>query len=286
MNCDPELDYEAMSSLLVAVIGEKHPELLAGAWESIFPNESSALTRAICDKSLPRPLRAGMLREINNAGKGLGIVNKPFGLTFFAGAEIPLAFWDSHLGREWFCRERKPGYEDVRGSDLFFFEKSLSIYREYRLEQATLKIDPKVKDAIESDSPAKLRILLDLEGKTLGVRLLNIILLHRKPNMLWFLMENDKLSGTFLDHRRILFYACANLDADDALGLVEKAEKLQPGIAATCVDALGRNLLWYTLYSGNDCDNNLSDALIGFGCDPDAETAWNLSWRDMKEDEG
>ena len=50
--------------------------------------ESSALTRAICDKSLPRPLRAGMLREINNAGKGLGIVNKPFGLTFFAGPRI------------------------------------------------------------------------------------------------------------------------------------------------------------------------------------------------------
>lgn len=244
--------------------------------------DSSALTRAICDKSLPRPLRAGMLREINNAGKGLGIVNKPIGLTFFSGAEIPLAFWDSHLGRGWFCEQRKPGYEDVRSSGLLFFEKSLSTYPEYRLEQGTLKIDPKVKDAIESDSPAKLRILLDLEGKSLGVRLLNIILLHRKPNMLWFLMENDKLVKEFLDRRRILFYACANLGPADALGLVEKAEKLQPGIAATCVDALGRNLLWYTLYANNERDNNLTDALIGFGCNPDADTAWNLSWRDMK----
>ena len=33
MNCDPEPDYEAMSGLLVAVIDEKHPELLAGAWD-------------------------------------------------------------------------------------------------------------------------------------------------------------------------------------------------------------------------------------------------------------
>ena len=34
MNCDPEPDYEAMSGgLLVAVIDEKHPELLAEAWD-------------------------------------------------------------------------------------------------------------------------------------------------------------------------------------------------------------------------------------------------------------
>lgn len=137
-------------------------------------------------------------------------------------------------------------------------------------------------DAVVNDSPAKLRIMLDLEGKSLGVWLLNIILLHKKPNMLWFLMENDKLAKEFLDHRRILFYACANLEASDALELVEKAEKLQPGIAATCIDAFGRNLLWYTLYSGNDCDTNLTDALVGYGCDPDAETAWNLNWRDME----
>ena len=68
-------------------------------------------------------------------------------------------------------------------------------------------------------------------------------------------------------------------------GLVERAEKLQPGIAATCVDALGRNLLWYSLYSGNGHDRHLTDALVGYGCDPDAETVWNLSWRDMKGEE-
>lgn len=243
--------------------------------------DSSALTRAICDKNLPRPLRAGMLREINNAGKGLGLGNGPIGLSFSYYAEIPLAFQDSDIGRSWFCAQRKPGYEDVRSSGLLFFEKSLNHYREWQLEQGKIKIDPKLKDAIENDSPAQLRILLDLEGKSLGVRLLNVILLHRKPNTLWFLMENDKLAKEFLDHRRILFYACANLGAADALGLVEKAEKLQPGIAATCVDALGRNLLWYSLYANNGRDKNLTDALIGFGCDPDADTAWNLSWRDM-----
>ena len=247
--------------------------------------ESSALTRAICDRNIPRPLRAGMLREINNAGKGLGLGNKPIGLSFYYGAEIPLAFQDSDLGRNWFCAHRNLGYEDVRCSGLLFFEKSLSTYREWQLEQGKVKVDPKVKDAIESDSPAKLRILLDLEGKSLGVRLLNIILLHRKPNTLWFLMENDKLVKEFLDPRRILFYACANLGAEAALGLVERAEKLQPGIAATCVDALGRNLLWYALYSDNGHDRRLTDALVGYGCDPDAETVWNLSWRDMKGEE-
>ena len=88
--------------------------------------ESSALTRAICDRDIPRPLRAGMLREINNAGKGLGLGNKPIGLNFYYGAEIPLALQDSDLGRKWFCERRKPGYEDVRCSGLLFFEKSLN----------------------------------------------------------------------------------------------------------------------------------------------------------------
>ena len=192
-----------------------------------------------------------------------------------------LAFQDSNLGRGWFCSQRKPGYEDVRCSGLLFFEKSLNTYREWQLEQGKVKVDPRVKDAVVNDSPAKLRILLDLEGKSLGVRLFNIILLHRKPNMLWFLMENDNLVKEFLDRRRILFYACANLGAADALGLVEKAENLQPGIAAACIDAFGRNLLWYTLYSDNWRDKTLADALVKYGCDPDAETAWNLSWRDM-----
>ena len=248
----------------------------------IIPDTTSALSRAICDRNIPRPLRAGMLWEINNAGKGQGLGNKPIGLYFYYGAEIPLAFQDSNLGRGWFCSQRKPGYEDVRCSGLLFFEKSLNTYREWQLEQGKVKVDPRVKDAVVNDSPAKLRILLDLEGKSLGVRLFNIILLHRKPNMLWFLMENDKLAREFLDRRRILFYACANLAAADAPGLVEKAEKLQPGIAATCVDAFGRNLLWYTLYSDNWRDKNLTDALVGYGCNPDAETAWNLNWRDME----
>jgi hypothetical protein len=247
--------------------------------------DTSALTRAICDRDIPRPLRAGMLRELNRYGaSAFANLDNPIGIntTLFSRAEIPLAFQDSHEGRRWYCEKRKPGYEDVRCSGLLFFEKSLNTYREWQLEQGKVKVDPRVKDAIEGDSPAKLRILLDLEGKSLGVRLFNIILLHRKPNMLWFLMENDKLVKEFLDRRRILFYACANLGAADALGLVEKAENLQPGIAAACIDVFGRNLLWYTLYSGNDHDKNLTDALAEYGCDPDAETVWRLSWRDMK----
>jgi hypothetical protein len=250
----------------------------------IIPDTISALTRAICDRNIPRLLRAGMLREINRYGaSAFGSLDNPIGIntTHFSRAEIPLAFQDSREGRRWYCEQRKPGYEDVRCSGLLLFEKSLNTYQEWQLEQGKVKVDSRVKDAVVNDSPAKLRIVLDLEGKSLGVRLFNIILLHRKPNMLWFLMENDKLAKEFLSRRRILFYACANLEAADALGLVEKAEKLQPGIAAACIDVFGRNLLWYTLYSDNWRDKNLADALVRYGCDPDAETAWNLSWRDM-----
>ena len=252
----------------------------------IIPEPTSALTRAICDRSLPCPLRAGMLREINGYGASpFGNPDNPVGINIshVTHTELPLAFQDSLEGRRWYCEQRKSGYEDVRCSDLLFFEKSLGTYRKWQLEQGKVKVDPRVEDAVVNDSPAKLRIMLDLEGKSLGVRLFNIILLHRKPNMLWFLMENDNLVKEFIDRRRILFYACANLGAEAALGLVEKAEKLQLGIAATCVDALGRNLLWYTLYSDNWRDRRLTDALVGYGCDPDARTAFGLSWREMKD---
>ena len=137
--------------------------------------ESSALTRAICDRDIPRQLRAGMLRELNRYGaSAFANLDTPIGIntTHFSRAEIPLAFQDSHEGRRWYCEKRKPGYEDVRCSGLLFFEKSLNTYREWQLEQGKAKVDPRVEDAIESDSPAKLRILLDLEGKSLGVRLL------------------------------------------------------------------------------------------------------------------
>lgn len=101
--------------------------------------------------------------------------------------------------------------------------------------------------------------------------------------------EFDHLAWGFpkgvFDERRMLFYVCANWKSDDAAAWLEKAEAKEPGIIKSCVDPLGRNLLWYTLYSENYnwLHENLVNPLVKYGCDPDAETVWGLSWRDMRE---
>ena len=78
----------------------------------------------------------------------------------------------------------------------------------------------------------------------------------------------------------MLFYVCANWDDGHAAAWLEKAEAKQPGIIKSCVDALGRNLLWYTQCNLSHREA-LLETLLKHGCDPDAETVWGLSWRDM-----
>ena len=74
----------------------------------------------------------------------------------------------------------------------------------------------------------------------------------------------------------MLFYICANWPYQDATAWLAK----QPGVIKSCVDTLGRNLLWYTQYNWRH--GKAVDTLLAHGCDPDAETVWGLSWRDMK----
>ena len=78
----------------------------------------------------------------------------------------------------------------------------------------------------------------------------------------------------------MLFYVCANWDGEHAAAWLEKAEAKQPGVIRSCVDALGRNLLWYAQY--NPSHGETEETLLRHGCDPDAETVWGLSWRDMQ----
>jgi hypothetical protein len=78
----------------------------------------------------------------------------------------------------------------------------------------------------------------------------------------------------------MLFFVCANWEAKEAVAWLERAEEKKPGVLKSYVDALGRNLLWYTLYNG--WGSKIADTLLAHGCDPDAETAWGLAWRDMR----
>jgi hypothetical protein len=236
------------------------------------------LANAICDTHLPAVTRARLL---------LAADTKPFRSVPLGGAscEVPLGLLDSGEGRKWYCAKRKPGWEDVLCSDNTFFMNE----RFDEWQWKSIKIAPNVRKAIDADSPAQLMMHLSVAGKNVDRRVLYIILnLHKKKILEW-LMENDDKTREFLTPRRMLFYVCANWIrhsaegkmVEDAVPWLEAAEAKEPGILKSCVDALGRNLLWYTLYNGGG--DQIEDTLLKHGCDPDASTAFGLSWREMKD---
>ena len=105
--------------------------------------------------------------------------------------------------------------------------------------------------------------------------------------ILEYLTEDSDGDGKIISPREMLFYVCANWDANHAVKWLVRSERRHRGLVKTCVDALGRNLLWYRRYfdrsrrRGTGKKNNVVETLLRLGCDPDAETAWGLSWRDM-----
>ena len=120
---------------------------------------------------------------------------------------------------------------------------------------------------------------LSVACKCVDMRLLIVILALHKAKMMEWLLENDERTKKLLGECRMLFYVCAHWPYKDATAWLEKAEARQPGIIQSSVDAFGRNLLWYTLY--NRRHGRADDTLLRHGCDPDTETVWGLSWRDM-----
>ena len=228
---------------------------------------------AICDRSLPKTTRARLLRRVGN--------NCTFnGLSSSRAQDVPLGFLDTAVGRQWYCKHDRPGHEVVCCSDPILFKNfpRKDYSDDVDLEKAN--IDPRVRRAVKADSPAQLMMNLSLLGKKVDAQLLAVILMLGKTNILEWLLENDGKTKKILGERGMLFYICANWPYQDATDWLEKAEAKQPGILKSCVDALGRNLLWYTQY--NRRHGRAEETLLKHGCDSDAETAWGLSWRDMK----
>ena len=202
---------------------------------------------------------------------------------------IPFGLLDSEEGRKDYCARSRTGYETVRCSSRVFFKRIQTI-SSYDWKKGRVKTPDVLKKAIDDDSPAELMLALGVLGKKVDARLLTWLLGFGKTKILDWLMENDEAAKEWLDPRRVLFYKCAN-HWDKSIGeSVEQIERASPGTVASCTDALKRNLLWYTLYNhllsnGGRRESALSpveELLIRHGADPDAETAWGVSWRQLK----
>ena len=247
-------------------------EYLPESLERPFGPRERLVSAAICDRTLPKATRARLLCSVGN--------DRTFdGLPPVEARDVPLGFLDSKAGRKWYCEHGRPGFEVVRCSDPAFF-KNVARDCVDDVDVDKVKIAHKLRKAIDADSPAQLMMQLSVSGKHMDARLLAVILTLCKTKILEWLLENDDKTREFLDERRMLFYVCANWDDEHAAAWLEKAEAKQPGIIKSCVDTLGRNLLWYTQYNWRY--GRAEETLLNHGCDPDAETAWGLSWRDMK----
>ncbi len=253
-----------------------------------FGERERIVSEAICDRALPRPVRARLMAQFVH-GANLG------GMLVGAKAkDIPSAFLDSFAGRKWQSAGKQPGYREIRASDPFFFEKENSF-------EPKTAIEKRIKEAIWADSPAQFMMHVNLAGGGLRAKYFHEVLRQWKTGILDWLTGNDEKVMDLLDKRTMPFYVCANWEGAHAAEYLDNVEKEHPGILKTCVDAQGRNLLWYCLYTGNemliplhlwlpdrfdrnrDGVENLTDVLLRAGCDPDAETVWGLSWRDMEE---
>ena len=202
---------------------------------------------------------------------------------------LPFALLDSEAGRRDYCARKRPGYETVRCSSRVFFKRIQTI-SSFDWKNGRVKTAEVLKKAIDDDSPAEFMLALGVVGKKLDARILTWLLGFGKTKILNWLMENDETAKEWLDPCRILFYKCANFWDKSISESVGQIARTNPGIIASCADALGRNLLWYTLYNhllpnGGVRKSPLSqveELLIRHGADPDAETAWGVSWRQMK----
>ena len=240
-----------------------------------FGRRETLLSDAICDVSRPRPERARLLEAVAWR-RAIG----RFPLDYFEG-DVPTVLLDAAAARRRHVAKKLPGYRDIRCSDRFFFEAKRKFVVESDLDKLAL-------EGIEADSPARLMMAVGVAGDGLEQRHLQRILLRwretGKSRILDWLKENDETVRDLLDERTELFYVCANLWDEAAARYIEESERRRPGFAKSCVDVLGRNLLWYRLYRGGADDpreDAATAALLRAGCDPDADTVWHLSWRDM-----
>ena len=207
---------------------------------------------------------------------------------------VPFCLLDSEEGRRFHCLYKLPGHETVRCSSPVLYAR-IRKYASREWLEGKVPFGPVVRDAVEADEPARLMMSLAVEGRKPDLRLLCAVLRLRGTRILDWLMENDAATKRWLDPRRLLFYAAANWPLADIAALAEASERKQPGIVASCVDAFGRNLLWYAfayhrLVSPRSCAAARTPAgqaeeaealLVRLGADPDAPTKWGASWRQV-----
>ena len=138
----------------------------------------------------------------------------------------------------------------------------------------------KMQAALEQDSIPLFEIELTMTGRRVGGGLLVEIVRHGAASLLSHLLkERFKALSAILPPTDLLFHICAKVPEDrnkTLASVLDTLEELYPGICRETVDTLGNTPLWYCLYENNW---KMAEALIRYGCDPDARNHLGLSYR-------
>ena len=143
-------------------------------------------------------------------------------------------------------------------------------------------ISEDMREALTRDSVSRFELELTLSGKKITIGLLRRILCEHALNILLHSLKHRlKQVTAILSPQDLLIHICAyEPDSAKAVKALDTLEEICPGISKS-TDKLGNTPLWYCLYrSGRE---ELEEALIKYGCDPDARNHLNLSYRICSE---
>ena len=267
---------------------EKHAALLADIFHYLpyIPPRTTMpcgkkellLADALADISVPKNIRIHLWRCLVMDGYVLPrYVNG-------TNWSVPPALYDHPAVRDWLCKTKQQGWEDLRCSDSLLFGNDVFYLFKTEAEKRALK-------AIEKDLPSSLLMPLSIEGRNLPAKYATAAMAKNAKKTITYLFCNDKTFNTQWSPRKLLFYVCANWNDDGTIPFVELLEKENPGLVKNSLDSFGHDALWYTLYQRDRFNRAplaarrkmtpLARKLIEFGCDPNRQNSLGLSYNDL-----
>ena len=197
---------------------------------------------------------------------------------------VPPALYDHPAVRNWLCKTKQKGWEDLRCSDPLLFGNDVFNLFKTDAEKRAL-------EAIEKDSPSALLMPLSIEGRNLPAKYATAAMAKNAIKIVTYLFCNEKTFTKQWPPRQLLYYVCANWNNDETIPFVLMLEKENPGLVRNTIDAFGHDALWYTLYQRDRFNratpaarramDPLDKTLIEFGCDPDRKNALGFSYNDL-----
>ena len=142
-----------------------------------------------------------------------------------------------------------------------------------------------MRQALKNDSVSLYEIELTMSGKRLSKTQLFLIIKYKAANILCHLLRTRvKALTAIITPQELLCLICRY--PGPWVPVLDTLEEMYPGISKNTTDIFHNNPLWHCLY--HKCYRNceLEEALIKYGCDPDARNFLDLSYNICKDFRG